>query len=206
MRRVLGFIALAIGSYASMAWGALQEHPFILYAGMTVAGMLALGMVVWLLRLTARFMGWAMTSVLYLGGALAVIGLLSYHEVIPAIAGFGAGAFLSACLLLVFMRRLARWGMKSLIGGEVFSFASGYQIKSYIGRDTIIEKDTAITLNVDFKNIVLVLKELGYDGEERKQAAIYALEHSPANEPIEDKIKTALSYFANKEELAVRQN
>jgi len=203
MKKIFTFILLSIVSYAVMVVGRLQEHPVLMYLGVVVGGALALGFLVWLVRMTAKFVGWAFTSVLYLLSAMAVLGILSWKGVIPGIVGFGAGAFLGGCLLLVLVRRLGRWAQKSIIGGEVFSFASGYQIKSYICRDTIVDRETAITINVDFKNIVLVLKELGFPAVEAKKAATYALAELPSDLSLDDRIKEAIKFLGSKDTVEI---
>lgn len=203
MKRILAFILIAIASYASMVVGKLQEHPFWLYLGMVVAGMLALGLVVWLVKLTAKFIGWALTSVLYLVGAMAVIGLLSWYGKIPTIAGFGAGVLLSGCLLLTFMRRLAKWAQTSMFFGEVFQFLSAYQIRSYIHNDTLVPKEQQINLTLDFKNIVVVLKQLGFPTSEAKEAATYVFSELPSDTSQNDRIREAIKFLGSKDTVEV---
>lgn len=206
MKRILMLVLAAVASYAAMVIGKLQEHPVLLYLGMTLAAMLVLGLMVWLAKLVARFIGWAMTSAVYLTAGLGIVGLLSWNDLIPNIIGYSVAMVFSTALCLVFIRRLARWAQKSLLWGEVFSFVSNYQLKSYINRDKIVDRETAITYNVDYKNIVVVLRSMDIGKEEAKEAAVYAIEQAPAEQPIEAKIKLALKYIANRDELAVRRN
>lgn len=206
MKRFLTFLLIAIASYISMVIGKLQEHPFLLYLGVVVGGMLALGLVVWLVKLTAKFIGWAMASVLYLVSGLAVTGLLTWNNVIPSFAGFIIAVVFSTTLSIILIRRLAKWAQKSLLGGELFSFISNYQLKSFIHKDTIIDKDTVITYNIDYKNVVVVLRTLDYSKADASEAAKYAIQEVPIDQPIEAKVKKALNYLANRETLVSNKN
>lgn len=195
IRRILGIIVVAIGSYIAVAVGILQDHTVLLYSGMVVAGILTLGLVVWLVKVTARFIGWAFTSVLYLMAAMAIVGYVTWQGMIPAFAGFMLGCLLGVCLVMVIIRRLAKWAQNSILWSEVYSFLSAYEIRSFLVKDTIVDRDTNYSMTVDFKNVVLVLRDMQFSKAEARDAAMFACEKTGVNEPIEAKIQKALYYL-----------
>ena len=99
-----------------------------------------------------------------------------------------------AFFLIVF-RKLAQWAQTSMIFGEVFQFASNYKIRSYLTDGSLIDKKDAQVINIDFKNVTLVLRQMGYPNDEAKEAATYALAETQVDTPLEEKVKKALSYF-----------
>jgi hypothetical protein len=82
-----------------------------------------------------------------------------------------------------------------MIFGEIFSFLTGYQVKNYVARQTIVPKEDKEAESADRKNIILVLhQELGFTTTEAKRAADYAVSQMPLDASLEDKIKTALQF------------
>jgi hypothetical protein len=195
VKRILAFIVIALVSYGTMICGKLGEHPVLLYIGMIIGGALALGFIVWLMKLMARFMGWAMTSALYLASAITIMGLLAWYEVIPTFAGVMASFGLSILLVVMIIRKLANWAQKSVVGSEVFSWVSGYEIKNIIQKDKILDKDTVIELNAEIKNLIAVLRGLQYNKTDAKEAAIYVVQQYP-QEPMDSKIIRAVQYLS----------
>jgi hypothetical protein len=109
--------------------------------------------------------------------------------------GYYAGLALGACLLIICLRTLGKRAQTSTIFGEVFSFITGYQLRAYIDRQTIISKEDKAIVNNDYKNIILILnQQMGYTKKEAKELAEYAIENTPLESSIEDKIKQALQY------------
>lgn len=205
LRRIFIIVGTAIASYISIAVGVLQEHPFWMYLGIVVGAILGIGIVVWLMKLTARFIGWAMSSALYTTLALTIVGLLIWNDVIPAFAGYVTAILLSAFLVLSIVRNISRWAQSSIIGGEIFSFISNYKIRSYILGNNVIDKETAYTYNEDYHNIITILRGLKYTKIESQDAARYAVTNTYVNQSIEDKVRIALNYLASKQDV-VYQN
>lgn len=197
MKKVFWLILISIASYVSMVVGRMNDYPILVYLGVAIGCALALGLVVWLLKMTAKFVGWATTSLLYLFMALVIMGFLVWYDVVPAFVCYIMGVVFSACLALTFIRRLARWAQKSMVGGEIFSFLSNYQIRSFIKDDTLIPKETQVNLSLDYKNIIVVLKDLGFNTSSAKDAATYVVSELPANASFEDRVREAIKYLGD---------
>lgn len=196
MKRALTLILLLIISYAVVVSGRIQEIDAIWYAGLVFGCAVALVIILALFKMMCRFMSRSLTSMLFTFTALAIVGVLSWFGKINAFVGYATGMVFGIALFWVFFRKLAGWAQRSMLFGEVFQFTSGYKIRSYLTKDTLIPKETAVTLNVDFKNLTLILREqLGYPASDAKEAAAYAIEETKADDTIEEKVKKALSYL-----------
>jgi len=198
LKRIFILVGTAIASYISIVYGYLENHPLVLYIGIAVACIIGLGILVWLMKKTAQFIGWAFSSMLYVLISLVIVGVLLWNDVIPAFAGYISAILLSVFLIVSLVRNLSRWAQRSIIGGEIFAFLSNYQIRSYLDRGgrTLVDKDAAYAYNEDYKNIVYILRGLKYTKSEAQDAAVYAVRETLINQSIEDKVRVALNYLA----------
>ncbi len=195
MKKALTLIFLLILSYTAVAVGRVNEIQPLWYAGLGFGAAVLLAMVIGVIKMTGRFMSQSVSSGFFVTVALAIVGVLSWQSVIPAFLGYSVGTILGICLFMIVFRKLAQWAQTSMIFGEVFQFVSAYQVRSYLTKETLVEKQDMQVINIDFKNVCLVLKQMGYQAGEAKEAATYALAESTSKEPLEDKIKRALQYF-----------
>lgn len=203
MRKVLAGLGVLVGSYISCIVGWANDNPFWAWLGLIVAGMLALALLVWIATKIAECLGWALTNALYLVVALSVTGLLAWHAIVPAFVGYSLGALFGVCLFLTMFRMVGRNAQYSIMIGEVFSFLSAYRIRSYLTHEsedrppTLIDKRTAINITVDMKNLVLVLKELGYTNTIARDVAGHTLSTVEPGTSFEDKVRAALAYIGS---------
>ena len=116
------------------------------------------------------------------------------------------GTVLGIYLYFLIIRKLGRLAEKSVIASEVFSFLSGYRIKSYIVRDSLMERDTKLAYDAEYKNIILILKSnYGFTKTESHEAIQYAIEEKP-DASIEDKIRVALQYLDSQNKQLTSKN
>ena len=158
MSRIKQVLTLAIIFFVSSMTaiiGQMQEYPVVLYIGMIMGGLVALAVVIGLAKIVCRFIGKSLTSILFIFASLIIVGLLSHYNIINSIIGFSAGLCLGMMFLLLILRKLAKKAHTSLILGEIFTFLSSYEIRNYISKDRIIERETHVTNNSDYKNIIL---------------------------------------------------
>ncbi len=196
MKRALTLIVLLIISYAVVVSGRIQEIEAIWYSGLVFGCAVVLVIILALFKMACRFLSRSLTSMLFTFTALVIVGLLSWFGKINAFVGYATGMVFGVALFWVFFRKLAGWAQRSMLFGEVFQFASNYKIRSYLTKETLVPKEVAMTLNVDFKNITLLLREqMGYPAIEAKEAAAYAIEETESDATIEDKVKKALNYL-----------
>lgn len=196
MKRALTLIILLILSYAVVVSGRIQEIEAIWYSGLVFGCAVVLVIILALFKMMCRFMSRSLTSMLFTFTALAIVGVLSWFGKINAFVGYATGMVFGIAFFWVFFRKLAGWAQRSMLFGEVFQFTSGYKIRSYLTKETLVPKEVAMTLNVDFKNITLLLREqMGYPATEAKEAAAYAIEETSADATIEEKVKAALKYM-----------
>jgi hypothetical protein len=60
----------------------------------------------------------------------------------------------------------------------------------------MIDKEIQINLNVDYKNLVLVMREqLGFSAVEAKEAARYAVAELPMDSPFESMLQEAVKFL-----------
>ncbi len=195
MRRVLTFIALAITSLIITAWGEIQQHPAVMYAGIIIGGFIGLAIVVFIIKWLWRLIGKSLTSTLFLLLSGAIIYTLAWHEILSPVISLVLGVSVGFMLLLVLIRSLGKYAQTSMIFGEIFSFFTGYQLKSYLTRESIMSAEEREVERNDYKNIqVILVQNLGFDKKEAKEAAAYVIENTPLEASIEDKIQTALKY------------
>lgn len=195
MKKALTLVLLLILSYVVVVVGRINEWQAVWYAGLGFGAAVLLAMVIGAIKLAGKFVSESVSSAFFVLVALGIVGVLSWQSIIPAFLGYAVGTALGIALVLILFRKLAQWAQKSMLFGEVFQFASNYKIRSYLADDSLIDKRDAQVINIDFKNITLVLKQLGYPNQEAEEAANFAMTETQVNTPIEDKVKKALSYF-----------
>jgi Holliday junction resolvasome RuvABC DNA-binding subunit len=98
-------------------------------------------------------------------------------------------------LALAIVRQVANVAQRSIIWGEVFSFLSNYRIRSYLDKNRIVDRNTAYALKEDCDNLVLALRNMGFNKIEAKEAAINALRDCRVDDTFEYKFRLALQYI-----------
>jgi hypothetical protein len=197
MKHIITTITLAIATIAAFIAGEVQQHPALLYAGVILGGLFALAVLTRILGWSWRFLQKSITTKLFALGLVIVCALIAYHGIVNPIVGYGAGVSIGILLSFSLVRSVSKHAHNSMIFGEVFSFLTGYQVKNYIARQTIVPKEDKEADSNDRQNIILVLhQEFGFTKSEAKQAADYAVSQTPLNAELEEKIKTALQYTA----------
>lgn len=194
MKKIISYAALFLIAFIVTLIGSFQERQALIYGGVIFAGFLVLSIAVYLFKFLMRLIGKSLTSFLYLSALAAIAVVLSLNALISPVIALSSGAVIGVLLLMVSTRALGRKAMTSTIFGEVFSFLTGYELRAYVSerRKAIITDEQKEVESNDYHNIILVLKELGFKSTERKQMALYAVDNSPLDLPIEDKVKIAL--------------
>lgn len=199
MRKAISLIATLILSYTATAVGLVAEfagQPWgtpVKIFGVVFGAAATLATILELIKLLGVFISTQLSSILFMSSSLAIIGWLISIGEISGWLSFGlAGGFGMVWSLLV-IRLLARYAQFSVIFGELFALASGYQIRHYIGKKgLLVDEDEHIQVNlIDLRNVTLCVKELGFPAREAKTAAEYACLEYP-DSPLEDKVKYAL--------------
>lgn len=180
-----------------MIAGAITENKTLQYLAVVVGGMVGLGIVIGAVQYTLKYLGTLWGSVTYTLLAMIIVGLLIRNGIINPFIGYTVGVVLGGLLILLIVRRIAQWSQKSLIGGEIFAAVSNYQIRNIIDREKIVPKQEVINYNLDQKNIMVVLKELKFTPKESKEAAAFAIDNTELDEPIESKVRVALTYLGD---------
>lgn len=195
MKRLLTIALIIIGSIIFTAWGKAQENPAILYTGLAIGILLTLVLTVYLIKTLLKLTKYSFASLLFVLLSGIILYALSRQNVITPVISYFTGIALGVLLLLVIMRWIARKSHTSLLFGEVFAFATGYQVKAFVRHDRIAGKDECESENNDIKNIILVLhQQFGYSRKEAEAAAEYAVNETEMSAPLEDKIYKAAQY------------
>jgi len=185
------FIVTAISTLIAQA----SKHPALFLTGVIIGGFILLALAVYLTKKFWGMIGWSLSSALFILAALVTIGLLSYFNVIPAIAGFGAGTFLGAALSLLGIRQLAKKAHVSVFFGEIFAWISAYKIRSYVEHRNIIDRDKKLTEGEDSKNLALILTDQWeFTKAEAKEAIAHIKEKMPYA-TMEEKVIEALAFL-----------
>lgn len=196
MKRAIILLILLVISYAVVVVGMLRENEALWYTGIGFGCAVALAVILGIVKMVWRFMARSITSILFVLTSLVILGVLSWYGLISAFIGYAIGTVFGVVLFWLVFRKLANWAEKSMLFGEIFSFLTNYKIRSYLTKAGMVDKETKIIYNVDYRNIVLVLtKQLGYSAEEAEEAAQYAVSESEADKPIEHKIGEALKFL-----------
>ncbi len=196
MRRIIPLVFTLIGATITALAASVAEHPVIMYAGMTVAGLVALLLLAKLITAIWHYLTNTIVPISLIATALITTGLLSFFKVIPAIWGFATGSLLGITLYWLLMRQLAAKAHSSVILGELFSWLSNYKIRSYMQRKAIVERTEALETEQDIKNLMLVLTEqMGYTNKQAKEAANHVRESYP-DASMSEKITKALNYLS----------
>ena len=201
MRKFLTVVIIGLISLFTMVAGGINENPALQYIGITIGLLLGLAIVIWLFRTIAKFIGKQLTSYFTVLLASIIIFVLAWHGVISGLFGVLSGVILGVLHLWFFVRWLGNKSQKSLLLGEVFSYVTNYQISGFI-KETVKEitletKEDLYDEAHDRKNIVAILKELGYKTKEAKEAANYAIENTNHNTIFDDKVVLAIKYFGS---------
>lgn len=198
MKKFLALIIVGIASWGMMASAELIKHPVLFYTGLIIAGILGLGLVVWATKHFARFIGWSMSSCVYLILALATLGTLGFYKLIPAGVGIVSTMVLSVLLSVMIIRRVGSKAQTSLFWGSVFAFITGYKIRSLINiskdKVNIVSVEKATNDDVDRENVKQALRSLGFSKQEANEATDYAMENKPDGS-LAEKVQCALTYI-----------
>lgn len=196
MRRFLSLIIVLILSYSAVAIGAVKDWRTVEIIGIIFGVAVILAIILELLKLVGLFISNSLSSMLFVASSLAIVGLLVKYGELAGIVAYATTAGLSITLGLLVIRKLAEWSYSSLIISELFAFLSNYKIRYYIGERGLVSRQAQITYNMDFKNLVVVLRQnFQFNAKEAKEAALHAVRELPANAPLEDKIKKALAFM-----------
>ena len=210
MRKFLSLVVVFILSYITLAVAVLQGWQSVKVIAMIFAVAVTLAIILEIVKLIGFFISSSISSILYCLVALGLVGVLSFYGEIPALAAYLAGAGFSVASFLLIFRKLARVAQKSVVFGEVFQLVSAYRIRSYFEGDSLIEKETKINIDVDSKNVyVLLTEQMGFPKKVAREATIHALSGLSADTPIEEKVKSALKYLNDPDyfsELATGRN
>src|SRR4030042_6901088 len=183
MKNVLSYSALFVIAFIISLIGSFQENQVLIYGGVALAGFLILSIALYLFKFLAKLIGKSLSSSLYLCALAAIVALLSIHSLISPVIALSSGAVIGIMMILITIRVLGRKALTSVIFGEVFGFLTGYQLKAYIARRTILTDEQKSIETNDYKNIILVLKEMGFKKEEQKELARFAVDESPLDLP-----------------------
>lgn len=194
MKRVLTFALLLAISLALAIIGQFQNHPALVYIGMSMGALIILSLIVYLIKFLFHFIGINVSSFVFMLVLGGIAGVLIWHGFTSPFMGYVIGVAVGLFLTIFTLRKIGVLAQTSTIFGEVFGFLTGYKVKAYVARQSIISKDDMDDEHADRQNIVLILnQQLGFSKRESRELAEYAIEHAP-NASIEDKVKSALQY------------
>lgn len=205
MKKALSLFMVLVLSYVALAVAVVQGWQTVKVVSMVFAVAVSLAILLEIVKLIGFFISNSASSILYVLVALGLVGVLSWYGEVPVFAGYATGTTLGAVLLLLMIRKLAKWAQRSVVGGEVFGFMSNYEIRSYISKGTIVPKEQQINLTLDYRNIIVVLKSLGFQANEAKDAAQYVLSELP-DASQDDKIREAIKFLGNKGSVEIYKN
>ena len=192
--------AVSVGLVILMGW---NKYPAVDKIMMILGGIIVLSIIAWALKFVAKYIGNLTTSILFVTLSLVVVGILSASNIIPAIASYSVGTCLGGVLFCLVLRKVGKLAEKYVIAGEIFTFLTSYGIKGFVVNKELVEKETKLVSDADYKNIILILKsEMGFTKTEAQKAADYAMKQLP-EAPLKDKIQTALQYLDKNTELEV---
>ncbi len=200
MKRVIIPVAItgAIATFFNTIKDYLLAHPNVKVALIMLGGFLVLALIVWLFKKLCNLIGSSMTSTIFLLTLGATTYFLIKYQVVNPFISYYGGLGIGLLLGITCIRWLGKKAETSMIVGEVFSFFTGYKLKSYIERDTIVTKTTKEIENNDEKNIIEVLtKQMEFTRKEAKEAAQYVSDNMPVEMPLNEKVKEALKYQDN---------
>lgn len=194
MKRIISLVAVFLTSLVTMLIGQAREHPALVYAGVIIGSLLALSLLAWVIKWLCKLIGKNITSALFLTLASATLVILAVYGIINSLTSIISGTVLGILLITVFIRWLSKLAQKSMMFGEVFSFFTGYELKGFIEHKTLVSKESKVSEDNEYKNIVAVLKSSGLSSGEAKSAANYALSMTDEDDSLEEKIKLAFQY------------
>jgi hypothetical protein len=197
MKKILALIILGIGSWGLMTWAELQQHPTMFYIGLTIAGILGLGFLVWAFKHIAKFIGWSLSSVIYLVLAIATLTTLGFYNILPAGIGVVSSTILGVILTIMGIRRLASKAQTNLFWSDVFAWLTGYRLRNLIQNEELSTIVKVKEDKSDKETILGALHSLGYKKAESEEATDCVIaEH--LNDNVKDKVKYALEYLNSK--------
>lgn len=195
MKRLLSFVAITISSVVLMIVGQAQEHQSLVYIGVVIGGLLGITLIVHLGKFLCRIIGSHLTSTAFLIACAITITILTAQGIISIAIAYPAGIAIGFMLSIAIIRAVAKRAETSFLFGDMFSWATGYEIRAYIRNDVLTAKQDAVSDHNDFKNISHILqRSLGLSKNDAEKAAEYAVMITPTNAPIEDKIQSALQF------------
>ena len=184
--------AVSVGLVFLMGW---NKYPAVDRTMMILGGIICLSIIAWALKFVAKYIGNLTTSILFITLSLVVLGILSAKSISPSIVSYSVGTLFGGILFVLILRKVGKLAEKSVIAGEIFTFITSYGIKGFVVNKELVEKETKLVSDADYKNIILILKsEMGFTKSEAQQAADYAMKQLP-EAPLKDKIQTALKYL-----------
>lgn len=195
IKKVFALIVVFVVSYSLMAIAALNGWQAVKLIFLGFAAAVTLAIVLQVVKLFGFFVKWSMASVLYCLAGLAVIGWLAYIGEISGFVSYIFTTIFAGALILLIVRRIAKKAQKSVIMGEIFAFVSDYKIRLYLKDTELQEKETAINLRKDEKNLYVILADLGFSKAVAREAAAAAISEMP-HASLEDKTKAALRLVA----------
>ena len=195
MRKILTAALIALSSFITILVGQAQEHPVLLYTGIIIGGFLVLALAIYLIKFVAKTIGGTFTSFFSLLALGSIVFVLVWHGIASPVIGYISGILIGISISMSVLRWLGKKAQKSMVMGEVFSFMTSYQLKAYLARESVIAKEDKDLENNDKKNIIVVLKEVGFTKKEASEAAEHAITQAPLEASLDDKVKLALSFI-----------
>lgn len=194
MKRVITFVLLGIVSMIMAGIGQAQNFPMLIYIGVGLGGFLVLSLVVYLINFLFRLLGTNISSFLFMSAICAIAGILIWHGFVNPIISYGMGIAIGLIITVFALRKIGKVAQSSTIFGELFGFVTGYKVKAYVTRNSIISADAKESDTAEYKNIILILhQQLGFPKRKARELADYAITEVP-DAPIEQKIEKALQY------------
>lgn len=197
MKKIVTIIGGFIASLVSMVIGAANDYPVITYIGVIIGVFLLLALLTWLIQWIAGLFNRRITNSIFLILVCITLVILIANDAINGYIALGSGVFVGVCFILGIIRFLSKRAYKSVIIGEVFSFITGYELKSFIEREKIVPRESKLSEYQDYKNITVLLRDLGLTDFEAKKAARYAVMVCDPDDSLEDKINLAFQYHGN---------
>lgn len=194
MRRIIAPVLTAIGSIVTTIIGAIQNNPILIHVGIIIGGFLTLCLLTWAIKKLFSLVKVNLSSSIFLTLVSITLFVLAWYGFINTMTALSGGIVVGLLMLLTFVRFISRHAQSSMFFGEIFSFFTGYQVRAFIERKSIISKESRTEEHNDYKNIIAVLRSSGLGSHEAKSAADYAIAITDDDDSLDDKITKAFQY------------
>lgn len=131
---------------------------------------------------------------------LSSLGVLAWFISISPFFVYAGSTVLASLFILLLLKKMAKWAVTSMIAWTILASLISYKMTSHmVRRDMQFAPQSPNVYQDDFADMLSALKRQGFPAKLAREAADYAIHQIP-DDPLEEKLRTALQYLGDEQQ------